>query len=94
MAELAYAADSKSGCQAWLVGSSPTVGTMNINKLKEGEWGKVANCTNPRLLEHGCIPGTEILLYNKNSHTTCIYLRGAILACRKSDLLGLDVEKL
>ncbi len=81
-------------CQQWRVGSSPAVGTMNINKLTQGEWGRVVECSDSRLLEHGCTPGTEILLYNKRSHIICICIRGAILACRQAELQYLDIEKL
>ena len=67
---------------------------MNINNLKQGEWGRVVDCPDSRLLEHGCTPGTEILLYNSNSHIICISFRGVILACRRAYLSKLEVEKL
>ena len=67
---------------------------MSINDLKLGDTAIISKCDTHRLIEHGFTVGTQVTIYSKTSHITCINLRGTILACRKSDCAGIEVEKL
>lgn len=65
---------------------------MNITELLEGEHAIIDNCDHKRLSEYGLVKDTHILIYKKFSNMTCIYIRGAIIACRNDDLEDITVD--
>lgn len=67
---------------------------MSIDKLKIDEEGVITNCNNSLLMDHGFVKGTPFKVYAKASDITCIYIRGAILACRDSNCDCINVKKL
>lgn len=66
----------------------------NITDLLEGEVAVVSDCTCHRLLEHGFVPGTRIIIYKKFSEITSVYLRGAVIAARNNDYQKVTVNGL
>jgi Fe2+ transport system protein FeoA len=65
---------------------------MNITNLLEGEYATIDSCDNKRLMEHGFVKGTPIQIYKKLPNITCIYVRGAIIACRNYDLTDIGLK--
>ena len=68
--------------------------SKTIIDLIEGEKAIVVDCGNWRLLEHGFIPGTKVVIYKKFFGLTSVYLRGAVIACRNKDYEKVTVNEL
>jgi len=64
---------------------------MKIYELKENEYFTIKDCNSNRLLAMGFVPNTKVKIYKKYSNIVCCYLRGAIIALRKSDCDEIEI---